>query len=202
MNALPQALQEAIDTLSDLPGIGKRSAERLALSILNNPSNIDQKIASSIGTLKQNVHECKRCFHYCEEEICSICDDDGREGTQLCIVESPIDLIALERCHEYKCRYHVLHGILSPLNKIKPEDIRLKPLFEKIQSDTNIREIIIATPNNTEGDATALYIIREIKPFYEGAITHLSRGIPSGGDLDYLDIGTLGRAIQDRRSFL
>lgn len=201
MNALPRPIQEAIEALSNLPGIGQRSAERLVLNILNNKSDIDQKIASSIGGLKKNIQRCSRCHHYCEDDLCPICQNEGRDQSTLCVLDSPLDLIALERCHEYKGYYHVLHGVLSPLNKVKPEDLTMNQLFDRIKKSPEIQEVIIATPSNTEGDATALYIRQELKPIYTGKITQLSRGIPTGGDLDYLDIGTLGRALMDRREY-
>lgn len=201
MNALPKAIQEAIESLSNLPGIGTRSAERLILSLIQNKTNLDQKIASSIGNLKKNIHECKTCFHYCEGVLCPVCANENREAKQLCVLESPLDLVAMERCHEYKGYYHVLHGVISPLNKVGPDAIRIHPLIQKIKENKDIQEIIFATSSTTEGEATALYIIEEIKPFFQGRITRLARGIPSGGDLDYLDIGTIGRALLDRREF-
>lgn len=200
MNPLPPLLEEAIETFSSLPGIGKKSAERLILSILNNPSSIDQKIASTIGSLKEKIKECETCFHYCEGEKCDICQNDQRDTSTLCVVPSPINLIALERCHEYKGYYHVLHGILSPINKTRPEDLRLTQLFERVKNGS-FQEIILATPNTTEGDATAFYIIQNIEPFFKGTVSRLARGIPSGGDLDYLDIATISRALSDRRNF-
>jgi len=203
MNILPQTVADAIEALSDLPGIGARSAERLVLSLLKNHSDLDQKIAESIGNLKKNIHECKTCFHFCESdcEECCVCQDRGRDKGVLCIVESPLDLVALERTHEFKGKYHVIHGVISPLNRVLPEDLRIEELIKRVQNDTNIKEIILALAGSTESEATAMYVADQLKHIFTGNVTRLSRGIPSGGDLDYLDMGTLSRAINERREF-
>ncbi len=201
MNVLPSPIQDAIESLSCLPGIGKRSAERLVLALLQNKSSLDQKIAQSIGSLKSSIRECDFCAHYAEDHICGICSDSRRRSDQICIVESPLDVVALERCHEYKGRYVVLHGVLSPLNKIRPDDLRIDVLLNRLQTDPP-QEIIFALPSTTEGEATSLFLMERIESLFSGTITRLSRGIPSGGDLDYLDIGTIGRALLDRRPFV
>ncbi len=206
---LPKPITDAIEALSDLPGIGSRSAERLVFSLLKNVSGLDQKISRSIGNLRQGTMECEICHHFCEHKacpglrsgICSICANTSRDEKILCVVESPLDLIALERTHEYKGKYHVLHGVISPLNKVSPSDLRITELFKRIQDSEGIEEIILALSGTTESDATAMYIAQELAPFFHGKISRLSRGIPSGGDLDYLDMGTLSRAILERREF-
>lgn len=201
MNLLPHAIEEAIEALSNLPGIGNRSAERLIFTLLRNETGLEKKIAESLLKLKDNVHECEQCYHLSEETLCPICKSHNRNKHVLCVIETPMDLIALERTHEFKGLYHVLHGTISPLKKIKPEDIRLQQLFDRIKKDNTVEEIILALSGNTESDATALYIVEHIQPFFDGKITRLARGIPSGGDLDYLDMGTLTRAMMDRREF-
>ncbi|MCF7917903.1 recombination mediator RecR [Candidatus Gracilibacteria bacterium] len=203
MEVLPKAIVQAIEALSDLPGIGSRSAERLVLNLMRSSSGLDQRIASSLSNLKKNVHECKTCFHFCEieKEECAICTNQSRDKKVLCVIETPLDLIALEKTHEYKGLYHVLHGVISPLNKIGPDDLRIHELVSRIKTHSEIQELILATSGSTESDATAMYIAQNIKPFFTGKISRLSRGIPSGGDLDYLDIGTLSRAISERRDF-
>jgi len=198
---LPKPILDAIESLSDLPGIGSRSAERLIFSLLKNESGLDQKIATHIGNLKKGIQECEKCHHFCEQKMCSICENTSRDERLLCVVESPLDLIALERTHEYKGLYHVLHGVISPLNKVHPEDIRIKSLLKRVQENSEIQEIILATSGTTESDATAMYIARELESLFTGKISRLSRGIPSGGDLDYLDLGTLSRAMCERREF-
>ena len=196
---LPKSLIEAIESLSDLPGIGTRSAERLVFSLLKNESGLDQKISRAIGNLRENIQECEICFHFCENTRCVICENTGRESRQICVVETPVDLVALERTHEFRGQYHVLHGVISPLNKIQISDLRITQLFERTRSLPNLEEIILAMPGNTEGEATALFIMEQLKTFFKGKVTRLARGIPSGGDFDYLDSGTLSRAILERR---
>jgi len=199
--SLPKAITDAIESLSDLPGIGSRSAERLVFSLLKNASGLDQKISQSIGNLRRGTVECGICHHFAEHKTCSICANPSRDEKLLCVVESPLDLIALERTHEYKGRYHVLHGVISPLNKVSPSDLRITELFKRVQDSEGIEEIILALSGTTESDATAMYIARELAPIFHRKISRLSRGIPSGGDLDYLDMGTLSRAITERREF-
>ncbi len=206
MNNLPSAITFAIESLSNLPGIGNRSAERLVFSLLKNNSGLDKKISDSIGLLKKNTTECSKCFNYCDKDsnnfkLCSICNNPKRNTNIICIVNSPVDLIALEKTHEYNGIYHVLHGVLSPLNKISPDDIKIKELLIKIKEDNSIKEILFALSGNIEADATVNYISEQLQPIYNGRITKIARGIPSGGDLDYLDSGTIGRAILDRRDY-
>ncbi len=196
---LPAAITNAIEALADLPGIGTRSAERLVFTLLKAENHLDQKIAESIGSLKANIHECEQCYHYCDGENCPLCSNKSRNQSSLCIVETPVDLVAIERTHEYKGLYHVLHGVISPLNKVKPDDLRIPQLFERIKKNPEISEVILATSGNIEGDATALYISENLEKWFGGKVTRLARGIPSGGDLDYLDAGTLSRAISERR---
>ena len=201
MNALPQPILDAIEALSNLPGIGTRSAERLVFYLLRNPAKIDQKIGQSILDLKANVRECEECFHYSENKKCSICASHNRDSRTICIVETPLDLLALEKTHEFRGKYHVLHGVLSPLDRVGVDDIRFKELMERIKNSENIEEIIIATSGTTESEATAMFIREQLTGFFSGKISRLARGIPTGGDLDYLDAGTLSKAMVDRREF-
>lgn len=208
MNSLPNSITKAIESLSDLPGIGNRSAERLIFSLLKNTSSLDQKIAESLAGLKSNVAECIQCFHYCDTNtetpaisLCPICKNINREQRTICIVESPLDVVALERTHEFKGLYHVLHGVISPLNKILPDNLRIKELLKRVENTPEIEEILFALSGNVESDGTTSFIAEKLKPIFKGTITKIARGIPSGGDLDYLDTGTIGRAILDRRSF-
>ncbi len=206
MSHLPTSITKAIESLSDLPGIGHRSAERLIFSLLKNKTDLDQKIAKNIGLLKPSITECDTCFHYCDrsetdKNYCPICKDSQRDTTTICIVETPLDLIAMERTHEFQGVYHVLHGVISPLNKVLPDDIQIQPFCQRIKETKNIREIVFALASNIESEATSHFIVEKIKPFFKGKITKLARGIPSGGDLDYLDAGTIGRAILERRDF-
>lgn len=203
MSALPTPIENAIEALSNLPGIGQRSAERLVFTILRNEQDIDQKIAKSLQSLKANIIECQQCCQYAEAStdsgLCPICRDPRRNNQQICVVEQPLDLLAIERTGEYKGRYHVLHGVLSPINKIGPDQIRVNPLITRVTNNTGVREVIFALAGNVESEATAHFCTNQIKPIFTGKIVHLARGIPSGGDLDFLDAGTLSRAINDRR---
>ncbi len=208
MNSLPKSIQNAIDALSDLPGIGSRSAERLIFALLKNEMPLEEKIAKALLNLKKNLGECERCHHYCEtiegesNVQCGVCHDFSRDKKVICIVEEPTDLIAIEKTHEYKGLYHVLHGVLSPMNKVGPEQLRIRSLTERLDNtDEKPDEIILALSGNIEADATALYLTNELKKFSTIKVTRLARGIPTGGDLDYLDIGTLSRAMLDRREF-
>jgi len=201
-SSLPLPIKEAIENLSSLPGIGSRSAERLVFTLLKNQTNLDQKIAESIGSLKRNIQECEECFHFSEQKRCAICENENRSQKILCIIESPMDLIAIERTDDFKGKYHVLHGIISPINRIRPEDIRFFELMQRIEKQKDKwEEVILALPPTVEGDATSMYITREIKKTFKGKITKLARGIPSGSDFDYLDLGTMSRAIIERREF-
>ncbi len=201
MQTLPQSIQNAIDALSDLPGIGSRSAERLVFNLLRNESGLDQKLAKAVGALKENVRECPISFNYCDGENCPLAVSASRNDRVLCVVETPMDLLAVERTSEYKGRYHVLHGALSPLNKIGPEKLRINELLNRVSDNDKIDEIILALSGNVEGDATAYYLMDKLAERFKGRVTRLARGIPTGGDLDYLDAGTLSRALMDRREF-
>ena len=201
MNALPKPITDAIEALSNLPGIGTRSAERLVFYLLKNPAKIDQKIGQSLLDLKKNIKECSECCNLCEGEKCSICENSGRENNVICIVETPLDLLALEKTHEFRGKYHVLHGVLSPLDRVGIDDLRISELFSRVKENPEIEEIIIATSGTTESEATAMFIREQLSEFFEGKISRLARGIPTGGDLDYLDAGTLSKAMVDRRDF-
>ncbi len=201
MNFLPKAITIAIESLSDLPGIGSRSAERLVFTLLKNETGLDQKIAKAIFNLKESVKECSICGHFCEDEICRICSDSSRDDSVICVVETALDLIALERTGEFHGRYHVLGGVISPLNKVRPNDLRIPEFFKRIKENKEIKEIIIATGGNVESDGTAFYLSGNLSDFFQGKISRLARGIPHGGDLDYLDAGTISRAILERRDF-
>ncbi len=194
---LPKSIQTAIDALSDLPGIGSRSAERLVFSLLRNQTGLSDRLADSLGKLSESVRECQACHNYCESELCPICQS-SREHKRICVVESPIDVLAIEKTHEFKGRYHVLHGVISPMNKVSPDDLRIASLLQRLQASSETEEVILAMSGNVEGEATALYLTDQIHRLTNIKVSRLARGIPSGGDLDYLDVGTLSRALIDR----
>lgn len=198
MNLLPAAITTAIDALSDLPGIGSRSAERLIFALLKNEGGLDQKIGQSLLDLKKNVRECAQCCHLAEEELCPICQSPTRSADSICVVESPMDVLAIERTHGFDGQYHVLHGVISPLDRVSADDLRIAELIDRVTKNPPT-EIILALSGTTESEATAMQLSAQLHRNCDAKISRLARGIPSGGDLDYLDAGTLSRAMMDRR---
>ncbi len=202
MSTLPAAVSDAIEALSDLQGIGSRSAERLVLTLLRNQFGLDKKIGNALIALKENVAECGICCHLCNKTDapqCGLCSDACRDATRICVVSEPSDVIALERTHAFKGLYHVLHGVISPMDRVRPEDLRIGSFLARVKAE-NPSELIFALPASVDGETTTLYLIEQIKNSFAGTITRLARGIPSGGDLDYLDAATLSQALTDRRS--
>lgn len=199
MKILPEAIEKSIEALSDLPGIGTRSAERLVFSLLKNESGLSEKIGKNLIALNTEISQCETCGNFCnaEEKLCEICKSPNRNPRLLCVVETAMDLLAIEKTHEFKGYYHVLHGVISPLNRVQADDLNIPTLLEKDFSE--VEEIILATSGSTESEATALYLSGKLRENFSGKISRLARGIPSGGDLDYLDMGTLSRAFLERR---
>lgn len=189
-------LSKLIEQFERLPGIGRKTAQRLSFYVLNLPKNEAEAFASAIIEAHEKIHYCKICQNLTDEEICSICSNDARNKQQICVVENPRDVIAIERTREFDGTYHVLHGAISPLDGIGPEQLRIKELLERISKD-GADEIIMATNATVEGEATAMYISRLIKPFGI-MVTRLAYGIPVGGDLEYSDEVTLRRALEGR----
>lgn len=189
-------VQRLIDELGRLPGIGGKSAQRLAFHLLTVEQADAKRLAAAINDMRDQIGECARCFNVASGDLCSICRDTRREDTLVCVVERPQDIIVVERTQEFRGRYHVLGGALSPINGIGPSQIRIEELRERIGPE-GIQELIVATNPTVEGDATAMYIAREFKP--SGLkVTRLASGLPVGGDLDYADELTLGRALLGR----
>ena len=184
-----------ITELSRLPGIGPKTAQRLAFYLLDQDKQDVQRLADSLIEAKEKMSFCTICGHLTDVDPCSICTDSSRNTSIICVVEEPSDVIALEKTREYKGRYHVLHGAISPLDGIGPEDLRIRELLARINDD--IKEIILATDPNIEGETTALYLTKLLRPL-NLKITRLARGIPVGGDLEYADEVTLIRALEGR----
>lgn len=182
-----------------LPGIGPKTAQRLAYYLIRMPGEHAHGLADAIVAVKDRVAMCSRCFNLTDTDPCNICADPQRDETTVCVVEEALDVLALERTHSYRGLYHVLHGAVSPMNGIGPDDLKIHPLLSRM-NDEPIREIILATNPNLEGDATAMYIHRLISPLGI-EITRPARGLPVGGDLEYADESTLGRAIEGRQAF-
>jgi recombination protein RecR len=185
--------------LAKFPGIGQKTATRLAFFILTQPQEEADALAETIHDLKRKVHFCPICFQMTESDPCRICADPGRDKNLLCIVEEPQDVLAIERSHAFKGQYHVLHGALSPLDGIGPEDLKIAELEKRLQ-DGGIREVVLATNFSVKGETTALFLARLIKPLGV-RVTRLAHGIPLGSDLEYIDQGTVSRAIEGRQKF-
>lgn len=197
MQYFPAALQELADQFARLPGIGGKTAQRLAFYVLGLPMEDAQSFADTIIEAKQTVHKCPVCQNLTDREICSICDDDMRDKGLICVVAEPKDVIAMERSREFSGVYHVLHGVISPLNHVTQDDIRIKELLQRVANGT-VREVIMATNPDTEGEATAMYISRLLRPM-EVKVTRLAYGIPVGSQLEYADEVTLSRALEGRQ---
>lgn len=197
-DGLPPAMTRLVRELSRLPGIGEKTASRLAFNLLNRPRDEVIALAEALLEMKERVGLCSECFALSDTPRCRICDDPGREHDAICVVEGPADLMAIERARTFSGIYHVLHGALAPLDGIGPDDIRIKELLARLESPTSVREVIIATNATVEGEATALYLARMLKPLGIKA-TRLARGLPAGGDLEYSDVATLSSALSNRR---
>ena len=192
-----RALQRLLDEVGRLPGIGAKSAQRIAYHILNAPEEEMDRLARAILDVKQQVHFCPVCFNYATRETCEICDDAGRDRTTICVVSEPRDVAAIERTGSYRGLYHVLGGAISPIDNIGPEQLHISELYERL-ADGEVKEVIMATNFDTQGDYTAIYLARMIKPLGV-AVSRLSKGLPKGGEVEYADEATLGGAIEDRR---
>ena len=191
------ALDHLIDRLSQLPGIGRKTAQRLALFILKSEPEFAVELAEAIVNLKQNTHLCKRCFNIAEDNLCAICKDSSRDIHKICVVEDIVDVMAIEETHTYHGLYHVLGGVISPLAGVSPDQLHIKELIRRVQ-DEPIDEVLLAINPSTEGETTIIYISEQLKPF-NIKITRLASGIPIGSHLEYLDMATIGRAIQSRQ---
>jgi len=198
MRQYPRALNKLINELGKLPGIGGKTAQRLAFHILSLSDREAEALADAIVNAKRCLKYCSVCGNLTDQETCQICSDMSRDRTVICVVETPQDVAAMERIREYKGLYHVLHGAISPAEGIGPNDINLKSLITRLQGNSDVQEIIIATNPNIEGEATAMYIARLLKP--AGIkVTRIAHGIPVGGDLEYADEVTLLKAVEGRR---
>ncbi len=197
-DALPPAMTRLVKELSRLPGIGEKTASRLAFNLLNRPRDEVIALAEALLEMKERVGLCSECFGLSDSPQCHICDNPAREHDVLCVVEGPADLMAIERARSFSGVFHVLHGALAPLDGIGPDDIKIRELAVRVGDPPVVREVIIATNATVEGEATALYIARMLKP--AGVkITRLARGLPAGGDLEYSDAATLASALTGRR---
>ena len=197
MQYFPAALQELTDQFARLPGIGGKTAQRLAFYVLSLPEAEAQAFADAIVAAKREVHTCPCCQNLTDLEICPICSDETRDGSVICVVAEPKDVIAMERSREFRGRYHVLHGVISPLNHVTQEDIKIRELLKRVATG-EVREVMMATYPDTEGEATAMYISRLLRPM-EVKVTRLAYGVPGGSQLEYADEVTLSRALEGRQ---
>jgi len=190
-------IAKLIDAFESLPGIGHKTAQRLAFHMLTLPEERALAFANAITDAKLKIHYCSNCFNLTDRDVCAICSAYQRDPTMLCVVEAPKDILAMERTHEFKGLYHVLHGVISPQNRVGPDDIKIRELIARL-ADTEISEVILATNPDIEGEATAIYISRLIKPFGVKT-TRLAHGIPVGGDIEYADEVTLAKSLEGRQ---
>ena len=197
MEQYPIPIGNLIEQLSKLPGIGKKTAQRLAFYILEMEDIEVEKLSQSIINAKEKIRLCSICCNLTDDDPCHICRDETRDQSTICVVEGPKDIIAMEKAKEYKGKYHVLHGVISPMDNVGPKDIKVKELLDRLK-DGAVEEIILATNPTVEGEATAIYLSKLIKPL--GIIvTRIAHGIPVGGDLDYFDEVTISKAMENRR---
>lgn len=197
MSIYTPALQKLIDELGKLPGVGPKSAQRIAFHLIKLPEQDALSLANAIQEAKQKVRFCERCFNMSDEAICEICSDTQRDSSLVCVVEEPRDIVALERTREYKGLYHVLQGAINPIDGIGPEQLKIRELLERLKGNT-LQEVILCTNPNIEGEATAMYLAKLIEPLGI-QVSRIASGLPVGGDLEYADELTLGRALEGRR---
>ena len=196
-SGLPESISRLIGELSKLPGIGEKNATRLAFHIFRSPKIYSDNLAQAIVDTKTKVVLCDICYNFASESPCDICKDIDRDSSSICVVEEPLDQLAVEKSKEFNGQYHVLHGVISPIEGVGPEELKIKELISRLEKD-GIKEVIIATNPSVEGEATALYLSKLIKPLGI-EVSRIAHGVPMGGDIEYIDEITLGKAIRDRK---
>jgi recombination protein RecR len=197
MSYYAEPIARLLEELERLPGIGPKSAQRVAFHILKGDDETAQRLSDAIVEVKRQIHFCSRCFNFSAQELCEYCADSTRDSSAICVVEEPRDVVAIERTGEFRGLYHVLQGAMSPIDGIGPEQLRIRELVLRLE-DGSVSELVIATNPNVEGETTALYLARLIKPLGV-KVTRIASGLPVGGDLEYADEVTLGRALEARR---
>jgi len=197
---LPEPIQNLINAFARLPGVGPKTASRLTFYLLRSSEDISRDLAEALQAIKTRIGYCTRCFNITAagREFCEICAHPQRDSTLVCVVEEPLDVVALERTAGYHGHYHVLHGVLSPIEGVGPQDLKIAPLLTRVQTE-HVQEVILATNPSMEGDATAMYLQAQLRPFGV-RVTRLARGLPIGGDLEYADQNTLLRALAGRQA--
>ena len=197
MSVYTPAVQLLIDELGKLPGVGPKSAQRIAFHLVKLPEQDALRLASAITEAKEKVRFCSSCFNMADDQLCEICNDHRRDAALICVVEEPRDIVAVEKTHEFKGYYHVLQGAINPIDGIGPDELRIRELLKRLQ-EGSIEEVILCTNPNIEGEATAMYLAKLIEPLGV-SVSRIASGLPVGGDLEYADELTLGRAIEGRR---
>ena len=197
MTFYAEPIARLLEELERLPGIGPKSAQRIAFHILKGDDETADHLADAITEVKRTIHFCSRCFNFASEDLCEYCADSKRDGSLICVVEEPRDVVAIERTGEFRGTYHVLQGAISPIDGIGPEQLRVRELILRLE-DGSVTEVVVATNPNVEGETTAVYLARLIKPLGV-KVTRIASGLPVGGDLEYADEVTLGRALEARR---
>jgi len=193
----PEPVTKLVEAFGQLPGIGPKTASRLTFYLLRRPAEQAEALANALRDLKQKIVFCGVCYNITESSPCAVCADEGRDRSIVCVVEEPLDVLAIDRTGEYRGLYHVLHGAISPVEGIGPDELRIHELLARLRAG-GIREVLLATNPNLEGEATAMYLARQIQPLGL-RVTRLARGLPVGGDLEYADAVTLGRALEGRQ---
>jgi recombination protein RecR len=197
VTVVPEPVNRLIEAFAQLPGIGPKTASRLTFYLLRRPADQAEALADALRSLKEKIVFCSTCFNITEVNPCPICQDEGRDRSILCVVEEPLDVLAIDRTGEYRGLYHVLHGAISPVEGIGPDELRIKELVARVKAQP-VQEVLLATNPNLEGEATAMYLARLLQPMGV-RVTRLARGLPVGGDLEYADAITLSRALEGRR---
>lgn len=197
---LPPSLKKLIDELSRLPGIGPKTAQRLAVHLLRSPNARIKPLGEALLSLQDGLDFCEECWHVTEESPCSICSDESRDKTQVCVVEEVLDVIAIEKTGKFKGLYHVLHGVLSPIDGIGADQLKMQELFDRLKNHPEIKELVLATNPSLEGEATALYIQKQLGDS-RVSVSRIARGLPIGADLEYADSVTLGKALLHRTDY-
>jgi len=200
MQLTSETLERAIEALARLPGIGRKSAQRVAMYLIKQSPEQVEALSESLLNLKRTIKHCSICFNITDEDPCSICTNEKRDTALVCVVEETKDVYAIERTNQYRGHYHVLGGVLSPLDRIGPADLRIRELIERVGRDNRIREVILALNPDAEGEATSYYIQKLLQPF-ELNVTRIAQGIPMGTELEFIDEATLGRALSGRAGF-
>ena len=197
MARMIRPLANLYEQLRRFPGVGSKTAMRLAYHIMDMPAEDVMQLSQALTNAKQQIHYCRQCFNLTDAEVCEVCSDSARDKYTICVVEQPQDIAAMERSHGYRGLYHVLHGVLSPLDGIGPDNLRIRELFQRLQQEA-ITEVILATNSNVEGEATATYLAQLLKPVGI-TVSRIAHGLPVGGELEYADEVTLSRALENRR---